>query len=289
MSIIKAIIMGIVQGMTEFLPVSSSGHLVIFGKILRLELDTGIVFEVMLHIGTLIAIFCAYTKDVWSLIKAGFGILFDIPEAIKIRIQEGHWPKVEEGKQKDPYRRLIWLIVVASIPTALIAFTLKSYIEYLFSSLLGTGIALLITGCLLYIADKVVEGKTRLENMKYKNALVIGVVQGFATIPGISRSGSTIVTGLLTDLDRESAIRFSFLMSIPAVLGAGLLELKDIPSDMVGEVFSAPYLIGTAVAAIVGFICIKALIVVLKNQKLHWFSYYCWIVGLLAIITYWIV
>ncbi|NLL69593.1 MAG: undecaprenyl-diphosphate phosphatase [Epulopiscium sp.] len=289
MSILKAIIMGIVQGMTEFLPVSSSGHLVIFGKLLRLELNTGIVFEVMLHLGTLIAIFCAYTKDVWSLIKAGIGILIDIPKAIKTRIQEGHWTNKEDNRKKDPYRKLVWLIIVASIPTAIIAFTMKPMIEYLFSSLLGTGIALLVTGCLLYIADKIIQGTVQLEELKYKNAFVIGIIQGFATIPGISRSGSTIVAGLLNDLDKESAIRFSFLMSIPAVLGAGLLELKDVPTEMVSEVFSAPYLIGTAVAAISGFICIKALIVILKNQKLHWFSYYCWIIGLLAIISHWVI
>jgi undecaprenyl-diphosphatase len=273
MSIIKAIIMGIVQGATEFLPVSSSGHLVIFGKLLNLQ-EPDITFEILLHVGTLLAIFAVYYKDIFMLIKEFFGMIADIPKG-KINIDQ------------SPYRKLILLIITASVPTAIMGLLFEDLFESLFSSLFAVGVALLITGFLMYIVDKIVPGNKKEQDIQYKNAFVIGFFQGFAITPGISRSGSTIVAGLINGLEKEMAIRFSFLISIPAVVGASIFKLKDAFSDpeKLQTITSTPYLLGTLTSAIVGFICIKILIRLLKERKFHYFAYYCWTVGILSIIA----
>ncbi|TCK97952.1 undecaprenyl-diphosphatase [Natranaerovirga hydrolytica] len=287
MSIIEAIIMGIVQGITEFLPVSSSGHLAIFRGILNLDLDEGILFEVMLHFGTLLAIFAVYYDDIFKLIIEGLAIVKDF--IINV-VRAGNNLFAKNKKEyihiiHTPYRRFVMLVIVASIPTGLAGLYLKRYIDGFFSNLLIVGIALLVTGSLLYVTDKIEIGTKEEEKTTYKNAFVLGVFQSLAIIPGISRSGSTIVGGLLNGLSKSFAIKFSFIMSIPPVLGATLLELKDVRGATYSNMFSAPYLIGTLISAVVGFICIKTLIVLLRNRKLHYFSYYCFVIGIITIIN----
>lgn len=269
MSIFKAIIMGIVQGAAEFLPVSSSGHLVIFGKLLGIN-EPNNTFEVLLHLGTLVAIFVVYHKDVKEMIIEFFGMVRDLFKG--------------EFNLDNPYRKLVALIIVASIPTAILGFAFQDTFESLFGSILPVGIALLITGTLLYVSDKIREGKKDEKRTNFRNATVIGIVQGLAITPGISRSGSTIVAGLFLGLKREMAVRFSFLMSIPAVLGAVLLKGKDIiEAGTATEGLFLQYGVGAAVAAIVGILSIKLLEKVVLNKKFHYFAYYCWAVGAIAI------
>jgi len=273
MTLLKAIIMGIVQGATEFLPVSSSGHLVLFSNILKLDLspDNQLVFVIMLHIGTLFSIFFVYYKDIWELILGFFGLIKNIPSR-NFEIE------------KYPYRKFTLMIIVASIPTAFIGILFQDIFETLFSTIVPVGVGLLITSFLLFISEKIVTLKKDIKKATFKNALVVGIFQGMAITPGISRSGSTIVGGLLCGFSKELAIKFSFLVSMPAVLGSALFKILDLDSTMIKEFMSLPYLVGTIFSAITGFICIKLLIKILKDNKLHYFSYYTFVIGIIAIV-----
>ncbi|TCT15038.1 undecaprenyl-diphosphatase [Natranaerovirga pectinivora] len=286
MSILEGIIMGIVQGITEFLPVSSSGHLALARNLLGLDLAEGILFEVMVHLGTLLAIFAVYYKDIIQLFIEGLCIVRDFTiNVFKSGMGLLTNKKPEYRKVIDtPYRRFVMLVMVATIPTAIAGLFMKDHMDRLFNNLLVVGIALLVTATLLYITDKIKVGKKTEETTTYKNAFVLGLFQGLAIIPGISRSGSTIVGGLLNGLDKGFAIKFSFIMSIPPVLGATLLELRDV-TESFDNMVSAPYLLGTLASAVVGFICIKTLIILLRNKKLHYFAYYCVVVGIVSIIS----
>lgn len=289
MSFFEAIIMGIVQGLTEFLPVSSSGHLAISRQILGLHFDN-ILFEVLLHIGTLIAIVAVYYKDVMGLIVGGIGIIGRFFQYIFIKMRNlilnknNKVPKIINNNDK----KFVMLIIVASIPTAIIGLILEKKIIKAFDILLVPGICLIITGFLLYSTNKLKSGVKKQGKTSYFDAVIIGAFQGFATIPGISRSGSTIVAGLLRGLNKEFAVKFSFLMSLPAVLGAMVLQLKDMQLETLSSVITAPYIIGTAVSALVGYICIKFLIKLIKNNKLHYFAYYCFTVGIIVIVSYFV-
>lgn len=279
MTLLKAILMGFIQGLTEFLPVSSSGHLVIFKNIFGLDLEGGILFDIILHIGTIIAIFIAYATDIKELIIEGIGIIIDFFKKIFTL------PSTNKNNIKvinTPYRRFVMFVIVASIPTAIIGFILEDIIEG--ATLLIPGICLMITGLLLLGSSKIMQGNKKENEMKYKDSFAIGVVQGFATLPGISRSGSTLVAGLICGLDKEYAIKFSFIMSIPAILGAALLKLTDVTAEMAKMSVLLPYLCGMITSAIVGYICIKTLLKIVQNNKIHYFSYYCFAIGVLAII-----
>lgn len=285
MTFFEAIFMGIVQGLTEFLPVSSSGHLAISRHILGLQLDN-ILFEVLLHIGTLIAIVAVYYKDVIDLIVGGIGIIRRFFQYIIIKVsgRNKKAPKIID----DHHKKFAMLIIVATIPTAIIGLILEKKIIAAFDLLIVPGICLIITGFLLYSTNKLQSGIKKEGKTSYIDAILIGVFQGFAGLPGISRSGSTIVAGLLRGLNKEFAVKFSFLMSLPAVLGAMVLQLKDIPLKTIPTVITAPYMIGMAVSAFVGYICIKFLIRIIKQNKLHYFAYYCFAVGTLIIIMHFV-
>lgn len=289
MSFVEAIIMGVIQGLTEFLPVSSSGHLAITRNILGLELDS-ILFEVLLHMGTLVAIVAVYYKDVLELIAGGFSI---IGKCIRYIYIKGSNMILHENRKVPPiinheHQKFVMLIIVASIPTAIIGLLLENTITKAFNILLIPGICLLITGGLLYTTNKIPSGSKKEGKTTYKDAALVGVFQGLAGLPGISRSGSTIVAGLLRGFNKEFAVKFSFLMSLPAVIGAMLLQLKDMTLRTIPSVISAPYLAGTAISALVGYICIKFLIRLIKQNKLHYFAYYCFAVGLIVIGAYFI-
>lgn len=289
MSMVEAIIMGVVQGLTEFLPVSSSGHLAIARSILGLELDN-ILFEVLLHMGTLIAIVAVYARDVIALIGGGLGIIGRFIQYLYIAItnlilrRRKGLPRIIHNEHK----KLVMLIIVASIPTAIIGLLLEKAITEAFDRLLIPGICLLVTGGLLYTTNKIATGNKRESKTTYRDATIIGIFQGLAGLPGISRSGSTIVAGLLRGLHKEFAVKFSFLMSLPAVVGAMLLQLKDMKISHIPKIITAPYLIGTAVSACIGYVCIRFLIRLIKHNKLHYFAYYCFALGIMVVIAYFI-
>ena len=280
MTIIKAIIMGLIQGLTEFLPISSSGHLAIFGNIMDLQ-GGGILFEVLLHVGTLVAVFTAFYKDIWELIQEGFLMLGRCGLAIAGKIK---WNEVLNNEKKY----FVCYILLSMVPTVILALLLKKTIEQAYTGTIIPGIGLLITGVILLYTMKVKEGTKKEKDMTIADAALIGIAQGIATLPGISRSGSTIVTGRVRGLTPELAVKFSFIMSIPAILGAAILQIKDGAAESIGSETMMLYLLGTVVAAVSGFVCIKWLLSIIKKGKLYYFAYYCFGAGALAILLHFV-
>lgn len=292
MSLFEAIILGVIQGITEFLPVSSSGHLAIFKNLFGLQ-DTGLVYDVLLHVGTLIAVVAVFYKDIWELIVNGVGIIIDSFKNTASYISNTINKSKKDYKKKEyvkiistPYRRFAMLVIVTTIPTGIMGVVFNDIIEGASSALIIPGICLLITGTLLLIADNTPDGKKNENNVTYKNAAVVGVCQGIATLPGISRSGTTIVACLVSKMDRKFAVKYSFIMSIPVILGAAILEVKDLASSSISGTEIVYYLIGMLVAAFVGYICIKTMLQVVRKKKFKGFAIYCYIMGAVAIGAY---
>ena len=275
MNVFQAILMGIVQGIAEFLPVSSSGHLAIFQNLLHIETDTGLLFDVLLHLGTLLAIFVVFWKDIWRLIVEFFGIIADFFR----RFSDPDLIVLSSG-----YRKFVLLIIVSTIPTAILGYVGRSFVEYASTTLLIPGIGLLITSFLLFICDRIGDGRKGIKKITYLNAFEIGMVQGVATMPGISRSGATIAACLMLGVKKETAVKYSFIMSIPAVLGAVVLEIKDAFGTKIPAGTLVSYIIGMVVAAIVGYFAIRFMIGVVRRKKYIYFSIYCLVIGLVAII-----
>lgn len=287
MSLLEALFLAVVQGVAEFLPISSSGHLAIFKNVFGVNKDTGLLYEVMLHVGTLAAVFIVYWKDIWELIREGFAIIGTaLSNTYKFFVNLFCKDK-KEYKQviNSPYRRFVMLIIISTIPTGIIGILLSDVIEAASTTLLVPGICLLITSLLLYISEMVTEKDFNESNTSYGKGLFIGIIQGFATLPGISRSGSTITAGLFCGLERNFAVKYSFILSIPAILGAAVLELKDFNEISIGSVELVNYVVGMLVSAVVGYICIRWLLVLVKNKKFKYFSIYCFIVGIVAIVA----
>ncbi len=273
MSILDAIILGLVQGVAEFLPISSSGHLAILHNLFNMS-DLGsshMFFDVLLHFGTLIAICFMY----WSDIRAMLGQTIDL--------LGGRTYDANGGRRKFPEARLFMLIIVATLPLVLIL-PVHKYIEALSNSTIYVGIALVLTGCILLVADKMPKGSKTEKNMLFTDALIVGLCQCVATLPGLSRSGTTITAGIATGHDRSYAVKFSLLMSIPAVLGATLLELIDAVKTGIDVSLIPAYLFGMIAAMVSGVLSIGILKMIAKKTRFGGFSYYCWIVGVLTII-----
>jgi undecaprenyl-diphosphatase len=279
MSILFAIFLGLIQGLTEFLPVSSSGHLSILQNFFGMSdiEQSHMLFDVMLHLGTLISVFIVFRKDIAAIIKELLAICGDIFKSKKQEIQE----KAEKPK---PARHLILMIIVATLPLFAIL-PINDYVEQLYYKTWFIGLALILTGCLLYISDKVVTGNKNEKNATMLNALFIGCIQAVAVIPGISRSGSTITAGLFCGCKRDFAVKFSFLLSIPAILGANILSIGDALKAGIDASLLPAYLLGTIVAAAAGCGAIKLVKLLTDKGKFGKFAYYCWAVGLITVIA----
>lgn len=272
MTIIKALILGLIQGISEFLPISSSGHLSIAGRLMGFdpEADSLLSFNILLHVATLAAVFIVYRNDIWEMIKAFFGMCRDLFTGKGLRLKE------------FLYRRLIVMLIVATLPATVAAFVLGDIIEN--PELWQIGIFLIITAILLFLSEKLAGGNTDLEKMSSKRAFGVGCFQALGTLPGISRSGSTIVGGLFCGLDKKTAVRFSFLMSIPAILGALVLDIKDIFTAPSQTLSFLPVIVGMITAAVSGYFAIKFLLRLVEKSKLSYFSIYCTLAGIFAII-----
>ncbi len=270
MSIWQSLFLGLIQGLTEFLPVSSSGHLVIMQKLLGVQ-KPGITLEVMLHFGTLIAVLIFFSSDLYRIynsLKIGL---------VKLLKRED----ISEIGRADPMIRIAFFIILASIPTAIIGLIIERFFSELFEATLPVGISLIITGAILWLSSKKTAQARIFAEMKTDDALLIGIAQGLAVIPGISRSGATISTGLLRGLDRKDAARFSFLLSIPALLG---VSLKEIPELTLNPSNSLALLGGVVIAVISGYIALRILINLLEQGKFYFFAYYCWAVGIIGVV-----
>ena len=272
----EAIILGIIQGLTEFLPVSSSGHLVLFQQLFGLK-EAELFFDVCVHLGTLLAVMVVFRQEIKNIILA----------LMRLISSTGSKKTILQKIESDPDLKMALLIVIGSIPTAVLGFLFRGIADRLFASAFLAGLMLMVTGLLLWLtrwaATRVEQpGADRLTS---KNAFIIGVVQGVAIIPGISRSGSTISIGLLLGISREMAARYSFLLSIPAIIGAGLLSFKEGLSQTDQAIQIS--LLGAVAAALVGYGALKSLLHVVKKGRLHLFAPYCWMVGILAIVFSW--
>lgn len=285
MSYLQAIIMGIVQGTAEFLPISSSGHLAIFEKLFHMN-EPDITFDIILHIGTLAAVFIVYYHDIKKMVVEGVRLTCDFLLNIFIFFQNNIGKKELTYHKviNSAYRKFVMLVIVSTIPTGVIGYLAKDIIEEVKTNLFIVGVCLLITACLLIISDKAGEGSKRPKNITYSNAFGIGICQGIATLPGISRSGATITACLISGFDRRFAVKYSFIMSIPAILGASILDLMDLVKEGSSGIPLGQYLVGMVVAGFAGLFCMKTLMILIKNKKFKYFAYYCVAAGVLAIV-----
>lgn len=272
MTVIKAFILGLIQGVSEFLPISSSGHLSIAGRLMGMDPEASnlLSFNILLHVATLAAVFIVFWNDIWEMIKAFFGMLGDLFTGKGLRLKE------------FTYRRLIIMLIAGTIPAVFAALFLGDIIEN--PELWQIGIFLIITAILLFLSEKLAGGNISLEEMSVKRAFCVGCFQGLGTLPGISRSGSTIVGGLFSRLEKSTAVRFSFLLSIPAILGALVLDLKDMVGATTQTLSFMPVAVGMITAAISGYFSIRFLLRLVEKSKLSYFSYYCIAAGIFAII-----
>ena len=247
MTTTSALILGIVQGLTEFLPVSSTAHLILVPQFLHISLPT-VAFDVMLHLATACAVLIYFGKDIWQILR------------------------------KD--RKMIGLLIVGSIPTGIIGLLFKDFFESFFHGGAWIGLFLIITGFLLWFAEKWSTEKKGLVEMGWLDAVVIGICQGLAILPGISRSGSTVAAALGRGLNKTFAAKFALLLSVPAILGAGVLKAKEI-----SHIPLQSSVIGFIAAFFSGLLAIKLFIRLIQTRNIRVFSWYCWLVGFIVIYT----
>ncbi|WP_405264785.1 undecaprenyl-diphosphate phosphatase [Methanobrevibacter sp.] len=268
MDIIQGIIIGIVQGLTEFLPVSSSAHLVFIQKILGVQ--SSLAFDTFLHLGTLIAVMWFFRYDIYKMLMSWVASLQDILQG-----------RFKEGFYEDPYKRLAWYVILATIPVAMVGVLFEDSVDALFSGALYVpAFFLFVTGTILYLSQRMTSGEINYNTITKKEALFMGLGQACAILPGLSRSGTTIAAGLTIGLNKEFAAKFSFILSIPAILGAFVLQLKDIGSAM--DANFLPVFLGFIASIIAGYMAIKWMLDLIQNKSLDIFAYYCWLMGLLV-------
>ena len=274
MTYLQAIILGLVQGIAEFLPISSSGHLKIFEKLLGLpNLETDyIFFDVLLHLGTLIAVLIVYHRVIARLLREAFTMV--------------HIRQARPGEEPDgPMRRMIVLILVSLLPLFVIL-PIKDHLEKLGSNYLVVGLMLMVTGLALYLCDHFPKGKKTEREMTIWDALIVGVAQACAVMPGLSRSGMTISAGSARGLDRSFAVQFSFLMSIPTIIAAVLLQLIDAVKAGIDASLLPKYLVGVVIAAASGVASMRLLQFIARRSRFGGFAYYCWGAGILSMFLF---
>lgn len=270
MTYLSSFLLGLVQGLAEFLPISSSGHLSIAQNLLGLNTEIPEFFDVLLHLGTLVAVFVAYWRDICDMVAE---LIHGVGDLV-----HGTTPR-----QVPPARRLILLIIVGTLPL-FILLPIHKQVQALSNNMVFIGAALVVTGFLLFACDLVRKGKKTERTATIADVLVVGMGQAIATMPGISRSGMTITTGCFMGFERKFAVRFSFLLSIPAVLGANILSLKDALDAGIIWAEVPMYVVGVVTAAVVGYACIRLLRLVAEKGRFGAFAYYCWAVGLLTLL-----
>ncbi len=272
MSYFNAIILGLVQGIAEFLPISSSGHLSIAQNLFGLSTEgtNDMLFDVLLHLGTLMAVFVAYWTEIREMIVEFFNMVGDVA-------------KGKKQKTVPPARRLIAMILIGTLPLFAIL-PIKDFVGGLSQNTYFIGGALLVTGFLLVACDRVRKDKKNEGTAPMRDALLVGIGQAIATCPGISRSGMTISMGCFCGFERKFAVRFAFLLSIPAVIGANILEIAEAMENGIDPALLPMYGVGVVVAAVSGYLCIRLLKMIAEKGKFGAFAYYCWGMGVVTIV-----
>jgi undecaprenyl-diphosphatase len=262
LSLFESLILGVVQGLTEFLPVSSSGHLVIVKGLFGIK-SQDIVFEIMVHFGTLLAVLAYFRKKITRIIISLAKAPFD-----------------NNADSSDPDLRMAFYLLVGTIPAVVIGLAFKSQIEKAFDSPVWASSMLIVTAMILFSTRWTADKSKELNSGR---SIVVGLAQALAIMPGISRSGSTISMGMWLGMNKSDAAEFSFLLSVPAIAGAMVLDIFDIIKNFSNTALIPVYLLGTAAAALVGYISIAFLLSVIKKGKFFYFGLYCLLVGLLSI------
>ena len=271
MNILQALLLGIVQGITEFLPISSAGHLVL-GKALLGVQTQGVAFEVFVHFGTFLAVLTIFWGDVWNILKAwGNALRHPSPGQWSLRYQE------------DPFFRLGFLICLGIVPAGVVGLLFEQEIESAFSNPLFVSCALIVTGTILLGTRWTKPQDARFGMVR---ALIIGAAQAFAILPGISRAGSTIAAAMYAGVERSEAARFSFLLALPVIFGAAVVEGKELLKTGVPSEQAVTLLVGTIVAYGAGAVALKWLLRVIRRGRLDWFAYYCYAVGLAGVVWF---
>ena len=289
MTFLQAILMGILQGLLEFLPVSSSGHIVLLENVSGITIGRGLLFETLIHIGTLAAVIFLFQKELKQLALDGIRILLDIVDNAKIWYLNRRMPEKEQRYKKlfqSNYRRLFLLLLISTAVTAAVGLLMHGFSVKAAGSLLAPGIGFFITGVILLVADCIKPGSRIPKDVALWQAAVIGAFQGAAVFPGISRMGITIGICLLLGLNRQFSVMYSFLLSVPAVIGAVIVVLAHAAGADFGGMLILEYLLGIAAAALTGFLCIRFMQRVLLKKRLRGFAYYCFLVGIAAVISY---
>ena len=288
MTIIQSIFLGIIQGITEFLPVSSSGHLTILQNLCGIQTDGGLLFDVMLHIGTVVAICIVFRRDILRMIGETVRMINDLGKNISVFF---HNKKDQDARRykkilHNNYRRFVVMVICATIPTGIIGFSAQDLIALASESLLAPGIGLIMTAILLIISDAVETGNKIPKDISFTSSFLIGIAQGLSTLPGLSRSGTTIAACLISGYDKRFAVKYSFIMAIPAILGAACLEISQIGGSNVSISQFFIYLVGAVVSGIVGYFCMKKMLTIVRKKKFRGFAIYCLILGCISLIGY---
>ena len=271
MTWLQALFSGIIQGLTEFLPVSSSGHLVIFNALFGGGEGGDLTFTVFLHLATLLAVVLCFRKDIWALIREFFAALGDLLKG--------------KPNFKTPERRFLVMVVIATIPAVLAGVLVKKLgLDHLLENIFIVAVMLVITAAFMFLIDRL-KGVYTEKDAPYRVSLLVGCLQAVAILPGLSRSGSTIFGGVLGGFKKEFAVKFAFILSIPAILGAALLEGLDVVKSGALDVNLLNWLIGFAAAAVCGVLAIKFINLLIKNKKFWVFGIYCLLVSVVAFLT----
>jgi undecaprenyl-diphosphatase len=259
MELVQAFVLGLVQGATEFVPVSSSGHLVLVPWLLGWP-QPGLVFDTVVHWGTLVAVLAYFWRDFIAL--------------------AGAWGRSLASRNLgEPEARIAWLIIVGTLPAVLMGYVGEDFFESLFAAPAWVASFLLVTGLILALSERLAQRRKEPHQLAFLDSIIIGIAQGCAIAPGISRSGATMAAGLFRGLQREAAARYSFLLATPIIFGAGLLQLLDLFKMEDATAHLPPLILGFLTAAISGYLCIRFLLSYLQRGKLYAFAIYCWLAG----------
>ena len=278
MNILQAFLLGVIQGATEFIPVSSSGHLTLVPWFLGWQFDPVLknAFDVMTHWGTLVAVAAVFWQDLVGLVRGGLRTL----DGLRRSGLEGY----RACLRRDAAGRLAWLIVLGSIPAAVAGLLFEDFFEMLFGTPVLVSVLMLVTAAVLAASERFGRQGRLLDDLKWGDALRIGLGQSAAIAPGISRSGATIASGLASGIERATAARFSFLLSTPVILGAGVWQLKDLVGSSGWQVHLPAMLVGLSISAIVGYASIRFLLAYLRRHRLYPFAVYCLLVGVTGLL-----
>ena len=288
MTFIQSVFLGIIQGITEFLPVSSSGHLSILRNLFGIQTDGGLLFDVMVHLGTVIAICVVFRRDVLRMIGETIRMVSDIWANGSVFIHNKKEKDARRYKKilHNNYRRFVVMVLCATIPTAVIGYAARDLVTLASDSLLAPGIGLILTAVFLIIADVSENGKKIPKDISFTNSFLVGIAQGISTLPGLSRSGTTIAACLISGYDKRFAVKYSFIMAIPAILGAACMEIGQAFSGSVSLSQFFIYLAGAVTAGVVGYFSCRKMLTIVRKKKFRGFAIYCLILGSISIIGY---